>query len=66
MSESLRVSGRRNGRYNRAGERRGGDFPAVLLDRLHRGGALAVHDVQSPGEFAAGHGPGAVNAREER
>ena len=35
--------------------------PAALLDRIGRGEALAVLDVRSPGEFAAGHVPGAVN-----
>ena len=35
--------------------------PAVLLDRIRRGEAPAVLDVRSPGEFVAGHVPGAVN-----
>jgi rhodanese-related sulfurtransferase len=35
--------------------------PAALLDRIGRGEAPAVLDVRSPGEFAAGHVPGAVN-----
>jgi rhodanese-related sulfurtransferase len=35
--------------------------PAELLDRLGRADAPAVLDVRSPGEFAAGHVPGAVN-----
>jgi rhodanese-related sulfurtransferase len=35
--------------------------PAALLDRIGRGEAPAVLDVRSPGEFAEGHVPGAVN-----
>jgi rhodanese-related sulfurtransferase len=35
--------------------------PVALLDRIGRGGAPAVLDVRSPGEFAGGHVPGAVN-----
>jgi phage shock protein E len=35
--------------------------PAVLLDQIDRGEAPAVLDVRSPGEFAQGHVPGAVN-----
>ena len=35
--------------------------PAELLDRIARGDAPAVIDVRSPGEFAEGHVPGAVN-----
>lgn len=35
--------------------------PAALLDRIGRGDAPAILDVRSPGEFAAGHVPGAVN-----
>lgn len=35
--------------------------PAELLDRIDRGTAPAIVDVRSPGEFAAGHVPGAVN-----
>jgi rhodanese-related sulfurtransferase len=35
--------------------------PAALLDRIGRGEAPVVLDVRSPGEFAAGHVPGAVN-----
>src|SRR5688572_19591296 len=35
--------------------------PPVLLDRIGRGEAPAVADVRSPGEFAEGHVPGAVN-----
>jgi rhodanese-related sulfurtransferase len=35
--------------------------PAALLDRIGRGEALAVLDVRSPGEFAEGHVPGALN-----
>jgi rhodanese-related sulfurtransferase len=35
--------------------------PAALLDRIGRGDAPAVLDVRSPGEFAGGHVPGAVN-----
>jgi phage shock protein E len=36
--------------------------PAALLDRIGRGEPIAILDVRSPGEFAAGHVPGAVNA----
>lgn len=35
--------------------------PAALLNRISRGEAPAVLDVRSPGEFAGGHVPGAVN-----
>ena len=35
--------------------------PAALLDLIGRGEAPAVLDVRSPGEFAGGHVPGAVN-----
>ena len=35
--------------------------PAALLDRIGRGEAPAIVDVRSPGEFAGGHVPGAVN-----
>lgn len=35
--------------------------PAALLDWISRGDAPAVIDVRSPGEFAEGHVPGAVN-----
>jgi rhodanese-related sulfurtransferase len=35
--------------------------PQALLDRIGRGEAPAVLDVRSPGEFAGGHVPGAVN-----
>ena len=35
--------------------------PAALLDRIDRGEAPTVLDVRSPGEFAGGHVPGAVN-----
>jgi rhodanese-related sulfurtransferase len=34
--------------------------PATLLDRIDRE-ALTILDVRSPGEYAAGHVPGAVN-----
>ena len=40
---------------------RAGIAPAALLDRIGRGEAPAILDVRSPGEFAAGHVPGAVN-----
>lgn len=35
--------------------------PAALLHRIGRGDPLTVLDVRSPGEFAEGHVPGAVN-----
>jgi rhodanese-related sulfurtransferase len=35
--------------------------PEALLDRINQGDAPAVVDVRSPGEFAGGHVPGAVN-----
>jgi rhodanese-related sulfurtransferase len=35
--------------------------PAALLEWISKGEAPAVIDVRSPGEFAAGHVPGAVN-----
>jgi rhodanese-related sulfurtransferase len=35
--------------------------PQALLDRIGRGEAIAVLDVRSPGEFAGGRVPGAVN-----
>lgn len=35
--------------------------PAELLDRIDRGGRLAIVDVRTAVEFAAGHVPGAVN-----
>jgi rhodanese-related sulfurtransferase len=35
--------------------------PAALLDRIGRGEAPQILDVRSPGEFAGGHVPGAVN-----
>jgi phage shock protein E len=35
--------------------------PAALMDRIGRGDAPPVLDVRSPGEFAEGHVPGAVN-----
>ena len=35
--------------------------PAALIDRIGRGEIPAVLDVRSPGEFAAGHVPGAFN-----
>ena len=35
--------------------------PDALLDRIRRGEAPAVLDVRSPGEYAEGHVPGAVN-----
>ena len=35
--------------------------PEALLDQIARGDAPAVLDVRSPGEFAAGHVPGAAN-----
>jgi len=35
--------------------------PGALLDRIDRGEAPTVLDVRSPGEFAGGHVPGAVN-----
>src|SRR5262249_19861894 len=35
--------------------------PSDLLARIDRGEALAILDVRSAGEFAAGHVPGAVN-----
>ena len=41
--------------------REGAISPAALLDRISRGEAPAVIDVRSPGEFAGGHVPGAVN-----
>jgi rhodanese-related sulfurtransferase len=41
--------------------REGTISPAALLDRITAGDAPAVLDVRSPGEFAAGHVPGAVN-----
>ena len=50
----------RNRRYNLAVSEEA-ISPAALLDRISRGDAPAVLDVRSPGEFAAGHVPGAVN-----
>ena len=41
--------------------RRTGISPAALLERIERGETMAVLDVRSPAEFAAGHVPGAVN-----
>jgi hydroxyacylglutathione hydrolase len=35
--------------------------PVALRDQIGRGEAPVVLDVRSPGEFAAGHVPGAVN-----
>lgn len=35
--------------------------PAALLDWIDSGEASTVLDVRSPGEFAGGHVPGAVN-----
>jgi rhodanese-related sulfurtransferase len=35
--------------------------PEALLDRIDRGDAPVVLDVRSPGEFADGHVPGAMN-----
>ena len=35
--------------------------PEALLDQIDRGELPAVLDVRSPGEFAEGHVPGAVN-----
>lgn len=41
--------------------RRAAISPAALLEAIRRGNAPAVLDVRSPGEFADGHVPGAVN-----
>jgi rhodanese-related sulfurtransferase len=35
--------------------------PAALLEQIVKGQAPAIVDVRSPGEFAAGHVPGAAN-----
>jgi rhodanese-related sulfurtransferase len=35
--------------------------PTALMHRIERGDSPAVLDVRSPGEFAAGHVPGALN-----
>ena len=35
--------------------------PTALLERIRQSDAPAVLDVRSPGEFAEGHVPGAVN-----
>src|SRR5262245_62068692 len=43
------------------GETSGSLIAEKLLERIDRGETLRILDVRSPGEFAAGHVPGAVN-----